>query len=193
MQNDDRTQHIQTWWSKDLARHLDIGESTVRKWSIELEKAGYEFLRDEHNRRTYIERDAIALRQMKDYLAAGMSYSNASQRVANQYRRIDELNNVTGSANDNLPANPSLTADPEVINELKDMLKAMYIELSDAKEQIKALNEVVNAQKQIAAGSTSAQEERDRERSEKLDEVLRELREIREEKNKSVWSRLFGR
>src|SRR5690554_8085403 len=39
------------YWSKEIADMLGIGTSTLRKWCLILERNGYRFLRDEHDRR----------------------------------------------------------------------------------------------------------------------------------------------
>jgi hypothetical protein len=91
-----------TWWSKELADHLGIGGSTLRKWSMELEKAGYKFLRDEHGRRAYVEHDALAFRQFKKYLDSKMTYDSAATTVAVEYLRSESAE-ITLYANDVLP------------------------------------------------------------------------------------------
>ncbi|WP_368784355.1 hypothetical protein, partial [Acinetobacter baumannii] len=57
------------------------------KWSRELEKQGYVFLKDESDKRAFTEHDAIALRKMKEYLSNKMSLVDAARAVAASYTR----------------------------------------------------------------------------------------------------------
>lgn len=208
---------IKTWWSKDLAEHLGIGNSTLRKWSSELEKAGYIFLRDEHNRRAYVEHDAIALRVFQKYLENGMSYDSAAKAVTADYLRKDS-SEIAISANSSEPPDQryderyegvetkldqlleSNAQQAEQIAQLIQMNRELYLRLDERDNAIRQLTEIVTAQKALAAASddrqeehAQQQEERERKRDEQLTTVLREINEIKKAANKSVWQRLFGK
>jgi hypothetical protein len=47
---------------KEMYTTLNIGDSTLRKWCIALEKNGYKFLRSEQDNRVYVEGDLVVLR-----------------------------------------------------------------------------------------------------------------------------------
>lgn len=47
---------------KEMYTTLNIGDSTLRKWCIALEKNGYKFLRNEQDNRIYVEGDLVVLR-----------------------------------------------------------------------------------------------------------------------------------
>jgi hypothetical protein len=47
---------------KEMYTTLNIGDSTLRKWCIALEKNGYKFLRNEQDNRVYVEGDLVVLR-----------------------------------------------------------------------------------------------------------------------------------
>lgn len=66
------------YWANEVATILDVSKSTLRKWSLALEAAGYAFVRDEHDRRCYVERDIPVLRRMKAMLDDGMTMENAA-------------------------------------------------------------------------------------------------------------------
>lgn len=205
MDSGDKVQYIRTWWSKDLARYLDIGESTLRKWCLELEKAGYTFLRDEHNRRTYIERDALALRQMQQLLTDGHSYDSASSTVANQYLRVDSLSQVTGSANPKVTVNDALEERYLAIPNEIDELRAGMVELTDlSRQQVDMINKLVEMNQALFQRLDEQQQYIEQSlnvRDERLTEALREMREERlqlaaaaeEHRKKPVWKRLLGK
>lgn len=50
--------------SSDIAVTLKIQESTLRKYCLILEKAGYEFLKNEHGHRAFFDHDVIVLKKM---------------------------------------------------------------------------------------------------------------------------------
>jgi DNA-binding transcriptional MerR regulator len=70
------------YFSKDVALHLEITTSTLRRWSIELEKTGYMFERNEKEQRIYYERDYKAFRELKKLLATSVSFTDAINAIA---------------------------------------------------------------------------------------------------------------
>jgi hypothetical protein len=52
--------------SSDIALILKIQESTLRKYSLLLEKNGYEFLKNENGHRAYFDEDIIVLKKMME-------------------------------------------------------------------------------------------------------------------------------
>lgn len=60
-----QTQAVQAvYGSGDVADVLQIQESTLRKYCLLLEKAGYEFLKNEVGHRAFFDDDVIVLRKM---------------------------------------------------------------------------------------------------------------------------------
>jgi hypothetical protein len=53
------------YWNHEVAKVLGIGESTLRKWCIELEKNGYEFVKGAKDSRAFLEHDLQALMHFK--------------------------------------------------------------------------------------------------------------------------------
>ncbi len=70
------------YFSKDVAIELEITTSTLRRWSIELEKHGYYFHRNEKEQRIYYERDFKAFRELKKLIANSVSFLDAVKAVA---------------------------------------------------------------------------------------------------------------
>lgn len=190
--------NLKTWWSRELADHLSIGGSTLRKWSLELEKAGYVFLRDELGRRAYVEHDAIALRQFKKELDSGKSYDSASKSVVAQYLRTDSAAITLSASLDNEPVDARYEAlevklDDQAgqIAQLIEMNRELFLRLDERDKAINGLTEIVTAQKSLASATDDRREERERERDEKLTQILRELHDAKQQASKSVWKRLF--
>ncbi|MFL0499146.1 DNA-binding protein [Priestia megaterium] len=57
------------YFAKDVAANLEVTTSTLRRWSIRLEKAGYKFERNEKDQRIYYERDFKAFRELKKLIS----------------------------------------------------------------------------------------------------------------------------
>ena len=53
------------YWNHEVSRYLDIGESTLRKWCIELEKNGYIFIKGAKDSRAFTDHDLKALNYFK--------------------------------------------------------------------------------------------------------------------------------
>ncbi|OMD07752.1 hypothetical protein [Paenibacillus odorifer] len=88
-----------------IATTLNIGRSTVNKYTRSLEEAGYEFLKDGNSHRTYGEHDIITLRALVELLARGVDYSSAINDTVARYKpglRSDSLvlSATQGSADD---------------------------------------------------------------------------------------------
>ena len=54
------------YWNHEIAERLGIGESTLRKWCIELEKNGYIFIRGTMDSRAFTVHDLTALNHFKE-------------------------------------------------------------------------------------------------------------------------------
>lgn len=72
-------------YAKEVALHLDIETSTLRKWCIALEKYGYEFERNEKEQRIFYHRDILALSELKTLLKERYLFENAAKAVATKY------------------------------------------------------------------------------------------------------------
>lgn len=99
MENSNHEETQKAYWAKDIAELLDITTSNLRRWSIDLESAGYHFYRDEHNRRAYFEKDIMPLKKMKEFLANNMSKNDAIKAVISMFPQ-DEHTVFTIPVND---------------------------------------------------------------------------------------------
>lgn len=66
----------------DVAEQLGIKESTLRKYSLLLEKYGYEFNKNDRGQRGYTDSDIIVLRRVMDLKSGGMTLEKAVLTVS---------------------------------------------------------------------------------------------------------------
>ncbi|MGN7403683.1 DUF3967 domain-containing protein [Cytobacillus praedii] len=82
------------YFAKDVSIQLDMNPSTLRRWCIELEKAGYIFTRNEHNQRIFYERDFNAFRKLKELLNKNVSMDNAVHAVVAMVQTLSQTPSV---------------------------------------------------------------------------------------------------
>ena len=71
----------------DVHVALDIGDSTLRKWCLALEKQGYYFTRTDNNRRVFFEKDLEVLKHFRHLVKVqNFSLENAAIVVASKYK-----------------------------------------------------------------------------------------------------------
>lgn len=68
-------------FSKEVALNLDINPNTLRRWSLELEKEGYEFTRNDKDQRIYYDRDMLVLTDFQKMIEKTQSLENAAKAV----------------------------------------------------------------------------------------------------------------
>lgn len=148
------------YFAKDVAASLEITTSTLRRWCIELEKAGYSFERNEKDRRVFFERDFIALRELKKLTGNGVPFVDAINAVM-----------ATDFENKNAQKTPSVYGHEvrfskrefgEIIDEVakrtaEETAQAIQEKLSDEIEKrdrllVEKMNQSIE-QKQLAAAS----------------------------------------
>jgi DNA-binding transcriptional MerR regulator len=161
----------------DVSDLLKVKESTLRKYSLLLEKYNYQFQKNDRQQRWYTDNDVIVLRKivtLKDN--ADMTLEKAVESVVLWSKGGEET----------LPStdiNPDLKRYNKGIAELKQMIQ-------EQNEQILKLGEVITKQNEFIM---SKLQERDQE----LIKGLRELQETKkliaadQEGKKSFWQRLF--
>jgi DNA-binding transcriptional MerR regulator len=163
---------------KDISDLLQCKESTLRKYSLLLEKYNYQFQKNDRQQRWYTDNDVIVLKKiiaLKDN--ADMTLEKAVESVVLWAKGSDET----------LPStdiNPALQRYDKDIAELKQMLQEQNNQILKLGEVITKQNEFINAKLQ--------------ERDQELIKGLREIQETRkliaaeqEEGKKSFWQRLF--
>lgn len=177
------------YFSKQVATDLDITTSTLRRWSIELEKHGYEFERNEKDQRIYYERDYKAFRELKMLLANNVSMEDASKAVVAKFR--NEKNALqTPSVYDQ---EMRLSA-----RDFEELTKEIYQKA--IKEVQQEFMEIIRKQQEYIDNRLSKLDERLEERDRKLMESIRSLQEQKQalleasttKEKKGFFARLFS-
>lgn len=111
------------YWNHEVAKYLDIGESTLRKWCIELEKNGYIFIKGAKDSRAFTDHDLKALDYFKKLTKVEKHTLNqASLAVIAKYKRKGENEGAPLAMDDN---NRSVEDLEEKINELLQSQKEL--------------------------------------------------------------------
>lgn len=78
-------------WNNEVSKQLDIGESTLRKWCIELEANGYTFVKGTKGTRAFTNEDLAALLYFKNLTRAkNHTMKQAAIAVVEKYSRRGE-------------------------------------------------------------------------------------------------------
>lgn len=71
---------------KEISLTLDIGDSSLRKWCLALEKEGYQFIRNDKKNRVFVEGDLVVLRHFQNLVKQhNMQLDNASKLVVDRF------------------------------------------------------------------------------------------------------------
>ncbi|OHY73418.1 hypothetical protein BCV52_26430 [Priestia aryabhattai] len=178
------------YFAKDVAADLEVTTSTLRRWSIELEKAGYKFERNEKDQRIYYERDFKAFRELR-------------KLINNNVVLVDAIKAIVSMDVEGLNASQT----PGVYREETRLTKQLLEELLDEKIN-KAIQQAFEegrrqGQKEIK-DTINKMEQRSKERDDNLMSVIRSIQEEKEEvkqliavsqeqEKKTFWQRFFSR
>lgn len=193
--------------AQSVAETLNIGRSTLNKYSRSLEESGYIFIKDDRGNRAYTEHDIVALRYFKSLLDKGIAYDRAIQGTSSKYSRMaaesfsiargdtnSEENRVTkGNFSDSAAILDEVATLRSEVSQLIEMNRELFMRLDQRDQEIRQLSEMVNSQKALATAREDNREEREQQRDEKLTQILRELHEAKQQASKPVWKRLFNK
>lgn len=183
-------------FSKEIAALLEISPNTLRRWSIDLEKKGYVFERNEKDQRIYYKRDVFALKKLQQLVNERVSMETALSTVAGQYNNKKELEEtlsvikddavkVTFSKEDlkTLIQESVQTAVQTAVNQEREEFNELIKQEREA--MLKAFEVKVNDVIEIQSRSVTKAIRNQQEETQKL------LAAAEEEKNKSFWRKLF--
>lgn len=130
------------YFAKDVAVELEVTTSTLRRWSIELEKSGYVFERNDKEQRIYYERDFKAFRELKKLLTHSVAFTDAIKAVVSMDLE-DKNASLTPSvykqelrlSKDELEELIHRTVKKAVEEEREAMLKAFEYKMNDVVEK----------------------------------------------------------
>lgn len=162
------------YFSKDVATDLEITTSTLRRWSIELEKEGYTFNRNEKEQRIYYERDFKAFRELKKLLSNNVPFIDAVKAIAS-----------TNFENKNAEQTPSVYSEMIRLSkrELQEIIKTAIEE--EREIMLDAFQEKLNETIEMRDKLLTQQLKNSLEESKKL------IAATQEETNKPWWKKLF--
>ena len=134
------------FFSKEVAIQLDINPNTLRRWSIELEKYGYDFTRNEKEQRIYYDRDLVALTDFKKMLHRTQSLENAAKAVVKRVQDQENAEKMLSVIEENHPQTPPITDLHEEVSTLSGQVTTLVSEIANLKEFIKQQNEWIQQQ-----------------------------------------------
>lgn len=179
--SDDINQNQILMGASDVCAILDIKESTLRKYALILQDAGYHFHTNDKGQRGYFDRDVTVLRR---FLEIKKASDMTLEQSANAVMAWVEQSGVSLRVIEKNKEDERYNAD---IKELKEMV-------SNQNELLKALMTQMDQQQKYIDDSL-------KKRDEVLMQSLKESMETRkliaaaqeEEKKKGFWKRLFDR
>lgn len=163
----------QTYWGAEVAKKLEIGSSTLRKYCLALEEAGYPFERGNNNSRVFYHNDVATIER----LIVAMRKKNL---------RLDQAVNLamTSVTKNEVP----ITEHIKTLVERIKRLEQLNLELIQRFDQQSKLLQETDVQHII----------REEQRDVQLMQILREIQDSSRliaalEQKKLFWSRLFGK
>lgn len=91
------------FWTKEVSEMLEVGDSTLRKWCIALEKEGYTFTKGVRNSRAFIKKDIVVLEDIKLLLQeSGMNLESTVKVTLSKHHS----ENMTGNDSNNAERTP---------------------------------------------------------------------------------------
>ncbi|MCM3224024.1 DUF3967 domain-containing protein [Bacillus cereus] len=171
----------QTYWGSEVAKNLGIGSSTLRKYCLALEEAGYLFERGNNNSRIFYHKDVATIER----LVTAMNKKNVTlEQAINLAIANVEENEIATVAIDNVADTEHI----KVLTERIERLEQLNLELIQRLDQQSKFLQETDAKRII----------REEQRDSQLMQVLREIQDSKRliaasEQKKSLWSRLFGK
>ncbi|MFT4139822.1 MAG: DUF3967 domain-containing protein [Bacillus sp. (in: firmicutes)] len=171
----------QTYWGSEVAKNLGIGSSTLRKYCLALEEAGYPFERGNNNSRIFYHTDVVTIERLVTVM--NKKSVTLEQAVNLAMVSVGE-NEVATVATKNVAATEHIKA----LTERIERLEQLNLELIQRLDQQSKLLQETDTQRII----------REEQRDIQLMQVLREIQDSKQliaatEQKKSFWNRLFGK
>ncbi|MFS0882079.1 DUF3967 domain-containing protein [Metabacillus niabensis] len=176
----------QAYWSTDVAKNLNVGESTLRKYCLALENENYQFIRGSNNSRAFTDKDIIVLRRFKHLVhQERITLKEAATIVINEFGTTDRTTGVTEEQIDKrIYENDYITREQgnEILERLekqeqfnKSLLEQLekqqkYIEESIIKRDqqlLESIREVQETKKLIAAAAETVEKENEQKNNKK--------------------------
>jgi DNA-binding transcriptional MerR regulator len=132
------------FWAKEVAETLGISESTLRKYCLILEKAGYKFLRGDNNRRAFRKRDVEVLKQFKTLADQGKKLDEAAVTLVATLDQQEEETAVSVVSLADTNKTMLMEKVREVIKPILEQNDLLKKELEEIKKQMAATDQKLN-------------------------------------------------
>lgn len=132
------------FWAKEVAETLGISESTLRKYCLILEKAGYKFLRGDNNRRAFRKKDVEVLKQFKTLADQGKKLDEAAVTLVDTLDQQKEEAAVSAVTLVDMNKTMPMEKVREVIKPILEQNDLLKKELEEIKKQMAATDQKLN-------------------------------------------------
>lgn len=177
------------YYGREVAEILQIGNSTLRKWCLALEKQNYKFVRGNNNSRAFVERDILLLRRMRELIQNKSVAIETAAEILLERNQTDERTEVVLKGNNQEEKTHYLS----LVIQQNEMLSEILERQERMEEENRKLFQKVQEQNSYIKDKL---EERDK----KLMTAIRESREQQlqtasalEEKKKGFLRKLLGK
>ena len=162
---------------KEVFTTLGIGDSTLRKWCLALEKNGYGFIRNDKNSRLYVEGDLVVLRHFQNLTKQNMPLDNAAMLVVDRFGKgTFEVGTVSVPAEIEEEQRDFNRYYDEDIQELKELVTTQSEVITKQTNLIKDLVTRMDQQQKYIDEKLAKQDEKLTKRDELLLEAIKESR-----------------
>lgn len=186
--------HEPVFLNKEVSERLEIGDSTLRKWSISLENAGYKFIQKEKGDiiiRMYRERDVTALLRYKELIQSKVETMDSVAKII-----VDEFGLGTNENDTERTRSLIVTeALPTPLSVYEEVFQ-IFIERQNEvnRELLEKQKELIDQMDQRLNDQQKYIQETLEKRDQQLMQTLREIQEMRRvvaEEQKPFWKRLL--
>lgn len=176
------------YWNHEIAKLLGIGESTLRKWCIELEKNGYTFLKGTKDSRAFTQHDLNAITTFKNLTKVKkFTMSQAAKQVVERYGEREEQDRTTPVPYEN-------TQSLSVLNEsLSRLVEELEIQRNQNLQMAEIIARATNIIEKQGESLDLLQEEKKvlLETVERSNEVLTEIEESKKKRMSELFLNFF--
>lgn len=132
------------FWNHEAAERLKIGESTLRKYCMELERNGYTFIKGAMDSRAFTEKDLLALSYFQTlYKKNKVPREEAARKVVERYSNQEGGNEVATPVQEMSNRSIEVLEQKlfEMIEDQKKLLEIVEIQEEFNKKLVKAFEE----------------------------------------------------
>lgn len=126
--------------SEELAEMLNVAESTLRKYALQLEKVGYSFKKDvskKRHSRVFTEKDFETFTRFIEYKEAGFSLEKAAYLAANVEAKDADKSELTLASAFEHRNEAALLRNEKVMSEAMSTITSLQKQIHDKEEESK--------------------------------------------------------